>query len=48
MFETNLKICIQKLQDTYSKRVLGKRLLLIRGFLIQRIIDYLNSFMTSA
>lgn len=48
MFETNLKTYIQKLQDIYSKHVLGKRLMLMRGFLIQRIIDYLNSFMTSA
>lgn len=47
-FETNLKTSIQKLQDIYSKHVLGKRLMLIRGFSIQRIINYLNSFITSA
>lgn len=47
-FETNLKTSIQKLQDIYSKHVLGKRLTLIRSFSIQRIINYLNSFITSA
>lgn len=47
-FETNLKTSIQKLQDIYSKHVLGKRLMLIRSFSIQRIINYLNSFITSA